>query len=339
MNSFAVQGGRLRAYLRFVTAVLYFFLARSVAQHTVAGLTSGPFAPLLTVALLAFLLIVVYASMGLLLEKQRSPVAAQGLPLRAGWSGEAGLGVAVGWGMAVACVVPLAMFGGIAIVLSTQAAAWGWLAVDLAYFACLALVEEVTFRGYGFQQFAAVVGQAGASLGFAAFYAILQALQPGSGKLSTTVAVALSLLLSLAYVRTRALWVSWGLNFAWKASRALVFGLAIAGGTAHSPVVAGDPMGPLWLTGDGYGLDGSWLALVVILAAIPVVYRVTRELDFVHNAPVFVPGGIPVDLDAAARKQHEAAMGPAAEKPLVQIQAMTAAAAKPENDDGPGAGI
>ena len=65
-------------------------------------------------------------------------------------------------------------------------------------------------------------------------------------------------------------------------------------------------MGPFWMTGGGYGLDGSWLALIVLLAAIPVVYRLTRELDFRYNVPVFVPGGIPVDLDAAARRQHEA---------------------------------
>jgi hypothetical protein len=53
-----------------------------------------------------------------------------------------------------------------------------------------------------------------------------------------------------------------------------------------------------------------------------VVYRATRDLDFKYNAPVIVPGGIPVDLDAAARRQHDAAMGPAAEPAapgLVQI--------------------
>jgi hypothetical protein len=80
-------------------------------------------------------------------------------------------------------------------------------------------------------------------------------------------------------------------------------------------------MGPFWLTGGGYGLDGSWVTFFVLLAALPVVFRVTRELDFRYNAPVIVPGGIPVELDAAARRQHEAAMGPAepAAAPLVQI--------------------
>jgi hypothetical protein len=57
------------------------------------------------------------------------------------------------------------------------------------------------------------------------------------------------------------------------------------------------------------------------LVALPVVFRITRELDYKYNAPVIVPGGIAVDLDAAARRQHEAATRPA-EPPaptLVQI--------------------
>ena len=201
--------------------------------------------------------------------------------------------------------------------------AWGWLAVDLAFFAIAALAEEVAFRGYAFQSLIRSVGPAGATLGFAAIYAILQALAPGANRASVVVSLALTLLLSTAYLRTRALWVSWGVNFGWKASRALVFGLAISGVSNHSPVVQGDPMGPFWLTGGAYGLDGSWLACVVLLAALPVVYRITRDLDFRHNAPVIVAAGIPVDLDAAARAQHEAAMGPAAPVPaasgLVQI--------------------
>ena len=119
-----------------------------------------------------------------------------------------------------------------------------------------------------------------------------------------------ALVLSMAYLRTRALWVSWGLNFGWKASRALIFGLTVSGVSSHSSVVEGNPMGPFWITGGGYGLDGSWVAFFVLLAIMPVVYRVTRDLDFRYNAPVIVPGGIPVDLDAAAKRQHESAMGP-----------------------------
>ncbi len=301
--------GRFRAYVQFVAAVLYFFLVRSISHRAALGLASEQWVPLVQQAMLVFLLVVGYAAMGVMLDRQVHPVREQGLGRRPGWQGEAGLGFAVGWGVAVVCVLPMVVVGGIAIVLVLGPSAWGWLLADAVFFALAALAEEIAFRGYGFQRFADAVGPLGAALGFAAFYAIVQALLPGSNRASMAVSIALSLVLSTAYVRTKALWLSWGLNFGWKASRALLFGLSISGVNSHSPVVQGDPMGSFWLTGGGYGLDGSWFAFVVLLAALPVVFRVTRDLDFRYNTPVIVPGGIPVDLDAAARSQHETAMG------------------------------
>ena len=315
------SGGRLRAYVQFLAAVLYFFLARSLAHRGAAGLSDEQWFPLAEQAILAFLLLLGYASMGFWFNRQANPVRAQGLPQRPGWPKEVGLGLATGWGLTVVCVLPLVLGGGIAISVSTRASAWGWLAADAAFFALVALVEEVAFRGYGFQRFVHAVGPLGASLGFAAYYAIVQALVPGSTRASLFVSVALGLVLSAAYLRTRALWLSWGLNFGWKASRALLFGLAVNGVNTHSPVVQGDPMGPFWLTGGGFGLEGSWVTFIILLAALPVVFRITRDLDYLYNAPVIVAAGIPVDLDAAARRQHEAAMGPAepAAPTLVQI--------------------
>jgi uncharacterized protein len=332
MSAPSVIVGRTRAYLEFVAAVVFFFLARTVAGHGAAGLASEAWTPLVEQAMLLFLLVLGFAAFGLVFDRQKHPVSEQGLPLRAGWAREAGLGLAAGWGAAIACVLPLTLAGGIAIVLSTQSSAWGWLLADSVYFALAAMVEEVAFRGYAFQRFANVVGSVGAVLGFAAFYAVLQALQPGSSRLSIAVSIVFSLVLSTAYLRTRALWMSWGLNFGWKASRALIFGLAVSGVSSHSSVVEGDPMGPFWITGGGYGLDGSIVALIVWLVGLPVIYRVTRELDFRHNAPVFVPGGIPVDLEAAARRQHEANMGSPveAEAPSL-VQILPAAAPQASN--------
>ena len=313
--------GRFRAYLQFIVAVLYFFMARSLARHGAAGFVNGQWAPLVEQAMLVFLLLAGYAGFGFLLDRQAHPVSEQGFPRRKGWPSEAGLGLAFGWSLALLCVIPMVVVGGIAIVLVLQLSAWGWLVADAAFFALAALAEEVAFRGYGFQRFVHAVGPIGGALGFAAFYTIVQALAPGSSHASIAVSIVLSLLLSTAYLRTKALWLSWGLNFGWKASRALVFGLAVSGVSSHSPVVQGDPMGPFWVTGGGFGLDGSWVAFVVLLAGFFGIFRITRDLDYRYNAPVIVPAGVPVDLDAAARRQHEAAMGPAepAGETLVQI--------------------
>lgn len=321
MNSPKPADSRMRAYLHFLLAVIYYFVSRSLAAHSAAGLVSDEWAPLVEQCILVFLLIFGYATMGFWLNHQNRPIREQGLPRRSGWPKELALGLATGWGLAVVCILPAAIIGGIAISIATDADSWRWLVADAAFFALATLAEEVAFRGFGFQRFVRAVGPLGASLGFAAYYAIVQSLIPGSSRATFCVSLAVALLLAAAYLRTRALWVSWGLNFGWKASRALVFGLAVMGVNSHSPVVQGNPMGPFWVTGGGFGVEGSWLTFILVLAAIPVVFRVTKDLDYRYNAPVLVPGGIPVDLDAAARAQHETAMGSAEPNPpaLVQI--------------------
>ena len=330
---------RLRAYFEFIAAIVYFFLARSVAHHSATGLASDALEPLLEQAMLVFLLFLGYAAFGIAFDRQKRPMREQGFPPRKGWPTEVGTGLALGWGVAVACVLAMALVGGVAIALTLHASAFAWLVADVGFFFFATLAEEMAFRGYGFQRFEQSVGPVAATLGFAAFYAVVQAMQPGASHASIAVSLVFGLVLSIAYLRTRALWMSWGMNFGWKASRALLFGLTVAGVNNHSPILEGDPMGPFWLTGGGYGLDASWFAFLLLLLAIPVLYRVTRELDFAHNAPVLVPGGIPVDIDAAARQQHETAMGAAqttAAPSLVQIApAISPAPADPASAPAP----
>jgi len=267
------------------------------------------------------------------MNRQQHPISDQGLPRRSGWQKEVALGLATGWGLAVVCILPTVLIGGIAISVSTSATAWKWLAMDTAFFVFVALAEELAFRGYGFQRFVRAVGPVGGSIGFAAYYAIVQSMLPGSSRVTFCTSIAVSLLLSAAYLRTRAIWVSWGLNFAWKASRALVFGLAVAGVNSNSPVIQGDPMGPFWVTGGGVGREGSWVTFILLMAALPVIFRITRDLDYRYNAPELVPGGIPVDLSAAAQAQHDTAMGSAEPGVPTLVQIIPAPATKAEEPE------
>jgi len=220
----------------------------------------------------------------------------------------------------------MVVFGGIAIHLSLHLASFGWFIVDLAYFALGTLAMQIALRGYPFQCAIRAIGEWPAALMFAVVVGILYAWAPGASRASMAVNIVLGLLLAMAYLRTRALWLPWGLALGWAASRALLFGLPVMGISNHSPVVQGDPLSPYWMSGGDFGLDGSWLSFAVLLVAIPFVYSATRELSFVHNAPVLVPGGIPVDLDAAAKRQHEQATRPDQPeiKPLVQILPVSA---------------
>jgi uncharacterized protein len=328
---------RLRAYGHFLVALFYFFLARALARHGALGLANDQWSPVTEQAMLAFLLIFGYAGLGFTLNHQPHPIGAQGLPGRPGWPREFAYGLSIGWGIAAVCVLAMALFGGIVISLSFSFSNWGWLLADTAFFALLTLAEEVAFRGYAFQRFARATGPAGAIFGFSLLYAFLESMRPGATHSTAAVAFLFSVVLSAAYLRTRALWVSWGLNFGWKATRAILFGLAVQGNSSHSPILQGDPTGAFWLTGGGFGLESSWFAFLVLLAALPIVFRATRELDFRYNAPELIPGGIPIDIDAAARRQHEAAMGPSQPAPpaLVQIGGLPGA----NGEAAPAAGV
>jgi len=313
--------GGIRAFARFLFAALFFLLARVLSKHGAHGLVSEDWSPLLEQAMFVFLLLFGYAGFGFSLDRQYYPIRQQGLPLRPGWLGEAGLGLAVGWAIAVVCVLPIVLLGGIAVHFSFSLTALRWLAADLGYFAFGMLALQIAFRGYPFQCAIRAIGELPAALMLSVLYGIFNAWLPGASRVSMAVNIALGLLLAMAYLRTRALWLPWGLQFGWVASRALLFGLPVNGISSHSPVVQGDPLAAIGISGGDFGLDGSWVAFAAILLATPFVYRLTRDLNFHHNAPVLEPGGIPVDLDAAGRRQHEAATREAAPevKPLVQI--------------------
>jgi membrane protease YdiL (CAAX protease family) len=316
--------------LRFAFAVLYFFLARLLAKEGAHGLVNPDFVPLVEQAMLCFLLIFGYAGLGFSLDRQLTPVRDQGLTMRKGWLGEMGLGLAFGWGIAVACVLPILIFGGIAVHFSWSLASLGWLLIDAAYFLAATLALQVAFRGYPFQCAIRAVGELPAALLLSVLYGIVQAFLvqtwlPSTSRAAMAVNIALGLLLAMAYLRTRALWLAWGLQFGWVASRALLFGLPVNNVSSHSPVIQGDPLSSFAWSGGDYGLDASWLAFVVILIAMFFLYRATSDLSFVYNAPVLEPAGLAVDLDAAAKRQHESATRPEQPevKPLVQIMPLS----------------
>jgi membrane protease YdiL (CAAX protease family) len=322
----------IASFGRFLLAALYFLLARVFARHGAIGLVPEPWVPVVEQAMLVFLLVLGYAGLAFVLDRQLKPVSRQGLPLRAGWSGELSLGAAFGWAIAVACVLPMVFSGGIALQLSFSLAGLGWFCVDFVYFALATLAIQVAFRGYPFERAIGAIGEIPAALMLAALYGIMRAPLPGASGASMAVSIVLGLLLAMAYLRTRALWLPWGLHFGWVASRALLFGLPVSGNNSRSPLIQGEPMARLGITGGQFGLDGSWLAFAMLLLAMPFLYRATRDLSFEYNAPVLEPGGMPVDLDGAARLQHEAAMGEHAQPSSPQqglVQILPVASAPP----------
>jgi membrane protease YdiL (CAAX protease family) len=333
---------RVRAFAWFLIGAIYFGLAMPVSQHAARGLVSADWYELVSRSILLFLLLVGYAGMGMVGQRQRSPLRAMGLWPRPSWMAEFSLGAALGWGGIVACVLPIALFGELALKVDLAPHQLLLFMVDLAALAVAALAEEVAFRGYPFQRLIEAVGPFLATLFVCLIFMAAHFANPDSSSASLITTLFTGWLLALAYLRTRALWVSWGFHFAWNASMGLLFGLPVSGLTIFSPVVSTYTRGPVWLTGGGYGPEGSAVAILVIAVLLFVLIRCTRDLKHQYAGPVIIPGGIPVDIDALSRRQHEQAMGPSVEpagQQLVQILTLGPPAPRPSQpaiEDTPG---
>jgi len=320
---------RVRSFSYFLLAAIYFIIAQWLAASAVNWLEPSRWKELAYRSALLFLLLIGYWAMGFALQRQRTPLRSMGLVRRATALQEFGVGAALGWGAMVACVLPMAVLGGMTITFWTRPRQFGLLLLDLAVLLVAALAEEVAFRGYPFQRLIAAIGPWMATLVLSVIFALVHVANPDSSLDSTLVTVLAGWLLALAYLRTRALWLPWGLHFAWNASMGILFGLPVSGLRMYSPIISANAHGPLWLTGDGYGPEGSILAAIVLVAALGVLMWATREYAYQYAQPVIIPGGIPVDIDAAAKRMHEEAMASPAEvatPQLVQILPVTPSA-------------
>ncbi|MGB7191583.1 MAG: type II CAAX endopeptidase family protein [Acidobacteriaceae bacterium] len=291
---------RIRSLGWFFIAAIYFLLARGIASVAAGGLSSGIWFELVDRAILLFLLIVGFAAMGYVGQRQQHPVTAMGLDLRPTGRREFALGAAIGWTGMTACVLIIALFGGLVVFFYTGWRQFALIPLVLAILLVASLAEEVAFRGYAFQRFIEATNPFFAVLFLSLLFAVIHINNPGASPASFLVTMFAGWLLSIAYLRTRALWLGWGIHFAWNASMAILFGLPLSGLTHFSPVITSTALGPTWLSGYDYGPEGSAVAIVVILALIFLTLYATRGLTYQFARPVAVPAGSPADILAAA---------------------------------------
>lgn len=80
----------------------------------------------------------------------------------------------------------------------------------------------------------------------------------------SAVAIALEagVLLSMAFIFTRRIWMALGIHFTWNFMQASVFGLP-ASGVHFESLISARVSGPLWLTGGEFGIEASVLTVLM----------------------------------------------------------------------------
>jgi len=128
--------------------------------------------------------------------------------------------------------------------------------------------EEVLFRGYPFQRLVEGAGGAGAITITSVLFGVLHSGNPDATALSVMNTVLAGILFSVAYLKTRALWLPIGAHFAWNWTLA-VSGFPVSGlEIVEMPWRAVSASEKAWLHGGSYGPEGGLVGTVALAMGI-----------------------------------------------------------------------
>jgi membrane protease YdiL (CAAX protease family) len=200
---------------------------------------------------------------------ERLPWRSLGLTLHAGWFRDLFIGCVVGFvSLALAVGIATAWKG---LSFSFNHAPLTSLARSMVGSGVLlfvaALAEEAMFRGYALQTLTrarlAWLGVFLTSVPFALAHLDNPNVVPGVTFANTAIA---GIWFGVAYLRTRSLWLPWGLHWAWNWALGWFFGLPVSGGKITSnPLLNATDIGPAWLTGGAYGIEGGVACTVALV--------------------------------------------------------------------------
>ncbi|MFQ5778138.1 MAG: lysostaphin resistance A-like protein [Terriglobia bacterium] len=194
------------------------------------------------------------------------------------WGRELGLGLAGGLVMLTVVVALLWALGLVAFRPGTLGVP-GMLRGAVLYllvFLPAAAFEELLFRGYPFQRLVEGPGPFFAVFLLSALFGLVHLRNPSATALSTTNTVLIGILLALAYLKTRALWLPLGVHLAWNFFLGFVYSLPVSGLVLPEKMFAVDISGPAWLSGGNYGPEGSVITTGVALTATVWLARTKR---------------------------------------------------------------
>ncbi|MES2135604.1 MAG: CPBP family intramembrane glutamic endopeptidase [Pseudomonadota bacterium] len=126
-----------------------------------------------------------------------------------------------------------------------------------------AISEEMLFRGVLFRWIEEFGGSWAALAVTSALFGAAHLTNPNASWVAAVgIAFEAGVMLGAAYMLTRSLWLPMGLHAAWNFTQGEVFGVPVSGTEVHGLLVARLD-GPPLLTGNGFGLEASLIAIVV----------------------------------------------------------------------------
>lgn len=201
---------------------------------------------------------------------ERRPVAALGLPLGPDlWKGLFA-GFAIGAAFMGALVALQTLIGWFRPVPAPGTlSAWSEYVSGLALLLLVAAAaEELLFRGYAFQVLVEGMGVTPAVIVTSVIFAAGHWFNPEVGAVALLNIALAGVIMAVAYLRTRSLWVAIGLHWAWNWVMSAVFDLPVSGIEFDVPGYDTRELGPDLFTGGAFGPEGGLLTTALALVLL-----------------------------------------------------------------------
>lgn len=149
---------------------------------------------------------------------------------------------------------------------------WAGIERDLLVLMITSMSEELLFRLILFAILEEIVGSLGAIVLSAAAFGLAHAGNPGATPFALfTLSVELGVMLALAYMLTRNVWIAVGIHAGWNFTQGFVFGALNSGQRHPQTFFQTSFTGPELLTGGTFGLEASVVTLGLCVAVCVVL--------------------------------------------------------------------
>ena len=276
--------GRIRSGWRAVIFLLAFVFVSTVFGAVIRAILSSSTIgfderDLLKFVVPNFILLTISIFMGWLCGRflENLPFRALGCWFTKNWLKDLLFGLALGTISILFAVFIAIIFGGMTIQpnrTSGSSAIILTLGISLAVFTLGAAAEEALFRGYILQTFAraklAWLAIALTSL----FFASGHSGNPNANYISTINTALAGVWFSIAYLKTRNLWMVFGLHLMWNWAQGAIFGIPVSGikELTTAPLFQVENFGVTVLTGGNYGIEGGISCTIVLIASGALIW-------------------------------------------------------------------
>lgn len=195
------------------------------------------------------------------------------LYLKGAWR-EYGMGIVIGSLLLGTSVAGIAAFGGLRIVSMNPAAV---IMLPLLMHITVGIVEEMVLRGILFRVVQESLGSWIALAASGVVFGAMHLINDNITALAIANLAAAGVFFASAYLLTGRLWFCAGLHAAMNFVQEGVFSLAVSGHEVRTGLFITEQSGADWLTGGAFGIEGSAIDLVVLVAATVVLVKLAQH--------------------------------------------------------------